>query len=199
MRGHDVHGRAEVAVRHRDSRKGGRGERARHTRDDAERHPVFQQIFALLAAAAEQIAVAALETHDVFALLCQPHQNFVDLILRHGMVVILLADVDACGLFRNQTEDVLAHQPVEHDRVRLAERRRAREREQPASARPRADQRYFSCHTVPSACCFSCKASVRPSVSASLRRPVTAPRADRLSSSVTYSPLSRILSPWISA
>ena len=102
VRGDDVHGRAEVAVRHRDACERGRGERARHTRDDLERHAVFEQVFALLAAAAEQVAVTALEPHDVFALLRQPHQNFVDLILRHGMVVVLLADVHSLGRFRDQ-------------------------------------------------------------------------------------------------
>ena len=104
------------------------------------------------------------------------------------MMVVLLADVDALGRFRDQAEDVLVHQPVEHDRVRFFDRRRARERQQLAPARAGTDQRYFSCHNVPSACFCSCKASVRPSDAASLRSPVTAPRADRLSSSVTYSP-----------
>ena len=199
VRGDDVHGRAEIAVRDRDARERGRGQRARHARDDRKRHIVFQQVFALLAAAAEQVAVAALEPHDLLARLRQPHEDLVDLILRHGVMVVFLADVDALGPLRDQAEDVLIHQPVVYDRVRAGDGLRACDGQQAAAAGSRADQRYLSCHSSPSACLLSCKASVRPSEAASRRAPVTAPRADRVSSSETYSPRRWSTSPSVSA
>ena len=83
------------------------------------------QIFALLAAAPEQIAVAALEADGALSLPRKAHQQGVDLVLRHGVMPHFLADADALRALRDEVEDALVHQTVIYDRVRLSERRTA--------------------------------------------------------------------------
>ena len=74
----------------------------------------------LLAAAAEDVRVAALEPHDALALAGEVHEQRVDRVLRHGVVAGELADVDDLG----GQLDALGGEPVEHRRARRAGRRR---------------------------------------------------------------------------
>ena len=125
VRGHNVHRRAEIAVRHRDTGERRCGERTRHARQHAERHAVRLQIFTLLTAAPKQIAVAALEADGALSLPRKAHQQGVDLVLRHGVMPHFLADADALRALRDEVEDALVHQTVIYDRVRLSECRAA--------------------------------------------------------------------------
>ena len=108
-----------VAVGQRDARirrhAGGGGDAGHHL----ERHAVLDQGFDFLAAAAEDEGIAALQAQGALAFLGEAHQQQVDLLLRHGMVVALLADVDALGIAPAHVEDGLRYQAVVDDDVGL--------------------------------------------------------------------------------
>ena len=191
MRGYDVHRRAEVAVRHRDTGERRNSQRTRHARQHAERHTVRFQVFAFLAAASEQVAVTALEADGALSLLRKLHQYGVDLVLRHRMMPHFLADADALRAFRDEVEDALIDQPVIHDRVRLLECRTAAARQKRCTARSCADECYCSRHVSSSACRCRRSASVQPSSSAVSGAPVSSPLTKIRSSSLTYSPRRR--------
>ncbi len=59
---------------------------------------VGRQHLQFLAAAAEDEGVAALEPHHLPARARQLHEQGVDVVLRHAVVVALLADIDALGI-----------------------------------------------------------------------------------------------------
>jgi hypothetical protein len=105
------------------------------------------QKLALFAAAPEQETIAALEPDNVPAAPRVFHQQFVHLFLWEGVPGIFLAGIDPHGVFRNQRENIRADQPVINHNIRLPERFRARNRQQPAPARASANQRY---HASPS-------------------------------------------------
>ena len=64
----------------------------------------------LLAAAAEDVRVAALEAHDRLAVAGELDEQRVDRVLRHGVVAGQLADVDDLGA----QLDALGGESVEH-------------------------------------------------------------------------------------
>ena len=70
----------------------------------------------LLAAAAEQERVAALEPQHALALLGEADEQRADLLLRQFVIVGTLADIDALGLAPHEGHDPLVGQAVvEHD------------------------------------------------------------------------------------
>jgi len=80
---------------------------------------VLDQRFDFLAAAAEDEGIAALQTQHALAFLGQAHQHEVDFLLRHRMVVALLADIDAVGVAPAHVENRLRDEAVMHDDVGL--------------------------------------------------------------------------------
>jgi len=75
----------------------------------------------LLAAAAEDERIAALQAHDAPALARQAHHQRVDLVLAEGVVVLFLADVDALGPGPGEFDERRRDQVVVQDSVRLAQ------------------------------------------------------------------------------
>ena len=106
-------------MRQRNPRLRRAGQGGGHARHDPNLHPGGHQGFRLLAATAEDERVAALQPHHAGMAMRQPHQQFVDLLLRQAMVGPALADIDPLGRGIGQRQDLLAHQPVMHDHVRL--------------------------------------------------------------------------------
>ena len=108
--------------------------------------PASRQKRELLAAAAEDERVAALEPHDALAVAGEGDEQRVDRVLRHGVVAGQLADVDDLG----RQHDALGGEPVEHaaraepvgdDDVGGLERAQAAEGEQAGVAGSGADER----------------------------------------------------------
>ena len=73
---------------------GGGCDAARHAGDHLERQSGFDQGERLLPAAPEDVGVAALQAHDRLPGVAELYQEVVDLLLGHGGVARLLADVD---------------------------------------------------------------------------------------------------------
>jgi hypothetical protein len=71
----------------------------------------------LLAAAAEQERVAALQAHDGQAVQGQGDQQLVDVVLRQGVARLALGDVDPPRRDGRQVEDLVGDQAVMHDHV----------------------------------------------------------------------------------
>ena len=94
----------------------------------------------LLAAAAEDERVAALQAHHALAFAGEPHQQFVDLLLLHAVVGAGLADEDALGVAPGELQHLLGAEPVVDDDIGLAEQPQRAERQQVAGARAGADQ-----------------------------------------------------------
>ena len=90
----DVGGTDESAVGQGDTRRGGGRERAAHPRDDLDRYAVGAARLHLLAAAAEEVGVTALEPHHRAAALGLLDDDAVDLLLGHRVVPGGLAHVD---------------------------------------------------------------------------------------------------------
>jgi len=98
---------------------GRHAERGGDARHHLEGHAVLREGLDLLAAAAEHEGVAALEPQHPPALLRQAHHQRVDRLLAVGVVVALLAHVDALDLGRQQLHDRLGHQVVVQHHVGL--------------------------------------------------------------------------------
>ena len=142
--GDDVHGRGEIPMRHRNARVCRYGQRAGHAGHDLKRNMVLFEQLQFLAAAAEQKAVAALEAHDAFALLCLFQQNLIDAPLRHRMTIALFADIYLFGGVRHQRENLRPYQPVIDHHFGVQNRLSALDGEQSRISRPCTDQCYLT-------------------------------------------------------
>ena len=129
-----------VAVRQRDAGVAGHTAGRGDARHHLERRCRGGQRLHLLAAAAEDERVAALEAHHLLAFARQSHQQRVDFLLRHAVVVALLADVDALGVGGRSGQHLGRHQVVVDDDVGLREQSRGAQRQQFGVARAGADQ-----------------------------------------------------------
>jgi hypothetical protein len=115
--------------------------RRRHDRRNAGHH--FKTDFrrrerlGFLAAAPENVRIAALEPHDAFAFARPGDEQRGDFLLRHGHV---FAARDEFGGRRRQPEQVGIHQRVVEHHVGAPEQFRAAQREQARVARPGADE-----------------------------------------------------------
>ena len=118
--GDDGEGRRDAAVRERDAGDRGHRDGARDPRHDLDLDAGVLARSELLAAAAEDVRVAALESHDGLAVAGELHEQRVDRVLRHGVVAGELADVDDLGA----QLDAVGGESVEHARGRRADRRR---------------------------------------------------------------------------
>ena len=108
------------AVRDRDPGGGGHGRERRDAGHDLERHAGLDERERLLAAAAEQERVAALEPDDVEAATGEPHEQAVDLLLRQRVA----GDAERVG--GRLVDELRRDQPVVDERVAAAQRARAR-------------------------------------------------------------------------
>ena len=106
-----------VAVGDRDARVGGGRDAGGDAGHDLELDPGLAQRFALLAAAAEDERVAALQPHHALAGPRRLDQPLADLLLRHRGHPGLLADVDQLGVLARPVERSRRDQPVVVDRV----------------------------------------------------------------------------------
>ena len=100
----------------------------------------LEQRLDLLAAAAEDQRVAALEPDHALTELAAPHQERVDLGLAHEVAGPLLADIDQLGRRVGQAEDAGADQPVVDHDLGLAQQARGLEGQQLGVAGAGADQ-----------------------------------------------------------
>ena len=144
MARHEGDGRGVVPVGKRDPRIGGNGDGGRHAGNDLERDARLPEDLRLLAAAAEDEGVAALEAgHDV------PPPGLldeapVDLLLGEGVVAPLLAGVDPTGLLSGMEKNLRADQMVVDDHIRLPDAFRPAEGDQTRIARSGADDIDFA-------------------------------------------------------
>ena len=107
---------------------------------DLELDPGLAQRFALLAAAAEDERVAALEPDDALARARGLDQPLADLLLRDRGHARLLADVDELGVLAGAVERAGRDQAVVEDRVGAGDQLQRARRHQPRVAGPGADQ-----------------------------------------------------------
>src|SRR5581483_11509726 len=94
LRGDEYAGLGMIAVRERDS---GIGRTARGCGDsgaDLKRNSALGQKLDLLTASAKDEGIAALQPQDTLAFPCKARQQLADLVLRQGVVLRSLADID---------------------------------------------------------------------------------------------------------
>ena len=104
--------------------------------------PAAWQNGELLAAAAEDVRVAALEPHDVLAVAGELHEQGVDRVLRHRVVAGELADVDDLGVEHPRPiQDAPRAEPVGDDDVGVLQGAQAAHGEQVGVAGTGADER----------------------------------------------------------
>ena len=115
-----------------------------YARHDFEAHAGSRERFELLAAAAEDERIAALEPAHALALLRELHEQRVDLVLRHLRVAGRLADVDALSVAPREIEDLGRHEPVVQNHVCILQRSQRAQRQQPRIAGTGADQHDFA-------------------------------------------------------
>ena len=108
---------AGLAMGDRDSRVGGSGDASGDARHHLNCHAMGRQVGGLLAAAAEQEGIAALEAHDALVLLGQLHQHRVGAGLGHGVMAPPFAHEMALTVLGHQLEQGLGHQGVVHQGV----------------------------------------------------------------------------------
>ena len=160
----DGDGAGDAPVGHRDARHGGPGDRAAHARDHLESKARLRQGEGLLAAAAEDERVAALEAHHAPPGAGVLHQHRADLLLRHPVAPGRLAGVDQDGVGRGEVQQPLGSQAiVDHDLGRLQQTEPA-DGQQVGIARAGADEVNDAAHagtTVPRYCSMRSRAPSR--------------------------------------
>ena len=138
--GHDRDLGRHAALRDGDSRVGGDGVGRRDPGDDLESHPGGRQRQRLLAAAAEDERIAALEADDRAQTASELDQQRVDLVLRHRVLPGLLAGVVLLGIRPGHRHDPGIGQPVVHQRVAALQQLTPANGQQPGVAGPCPDQ-----------------------------------------------------------
>ncbi len=100
--------------------------------------------FQLLAAAAEDERVAALEPDNIESLKRERHQQAVDVVLRQGVAVLALGHVDQPRVRRGHGEDFRGDQAVMHDHPGRRDQPRGLEGQQLRIARTGAHQPHLA-------------------------------------------------------
>ena len=72
--------------------------------------------------------------------MCQANQQFADLLLRHGVVLFHLTDIDALGVPAHEIEDAVADEPVVQHHVGLLHQAKCTKCQQVRIARPGTHQ-----------------------------------------------------------
>ena len=112
MSGDEQHAVRVVAVRERHAQRRGGGQPRGDAADDAHVDAGFVQGLQLLAAAAEDERIAALEAHDLLALARRRHHQLVDEALRRAAAAAALAHVDDARAGRGERHDLGADEVV---------------------------------------------------------------------------------------
>ena len=146
MAGDDGERRRDAAVRDGDAGIGRHRDGRRDARHDLERQAVLLEQQPLLAAAAEDKRVAALEAHDRLALFCLIDEQLVDVRLLHRVVARGLADVDELRIARRPAEDAVIREAVVDDNLGLLQAIHCLEADEAVVPRTRPDQIYHTCH-----------------------------------------------------
>ena len=128
-----------VAMGERDAGRGRAAERRRDARHDLDGDAAALQIRQLLAAAAEDEGIAALEAHDAAAGLRLPGDQRVDLVLALAVVALALADIDPLGVAAREIEHARPDQLVVDHHVGALDQPQRAQRQQIGIARPGAD------------------------------------------------------------
>ena len=106
---------------------------------------------ALLPAAAEHEWVAAFQAHDAISLPCFRDHQSLNEFLRRRLAAAAFADVHNACVYACKRENAIAHQIIDQQHIRHADRFHRFQRKQFRIARPRADEKYFAIHAA--ACC----------------------------------------------
>jgi hypothetical protein len=138
------------------------------------------------AAAPEDERIAAFEAYDDLAFLGLVHEELVDLILRQRMRAGPLADVHDLGGFRDARRDVVRHERIEGDEIRLRDQFRGAQGEQTGVAGAGADEInlpyvFFDTHKSSSAP-WSTSSSNTALITAAASRPLRLARIARVPS-----------------
>ena len=131
---------ARPAVGDGDPRVGGGGHSGRDAGDDLERDPRRPQRERLLAAAAEDERVAALQPHDGPPGAGVLEHQLLGPLLRDGLAAALLADEQQLGVRPRALERAGADEPVIEDHVGAGDQLERPGRQQAGVARPGADE-----------------------------------------------------------
>ncbi len=198
MAGDEGDAAGELPVRDRDARVRRRRHAGGHAGHDLELDARLAQHERLLAAAAEDQRIAALQPHHPPPGAPVLDQQPVDLLLRHLRPAALLADVDQFRVRPRVLERLLRDQAVVEDDVGRGDQLDRADRQQPRVAGPGADQvhgrsdrarlaarvaRVVRAHAIASAC-----ANRPPAPAASMRRASSSPSAPGSSSATHAEP-----------
>src|SRR5690606_5473228 len=108
-----------IAMRQRNAGVGGAAGSCGNARHDLEGNTRRGQFLDLLTTTTEDDGTPALQEQPALGLLLELHPQATDVLLRHGVLRTLLADMDALGIAAAEVEDGLTDETVvEHD-VRL--------------------------------------------------------------------------------
>ena len=108
-----------------------------HAGDDLDRDAVTAQIGQLLAAAAEDERVAALEADHALSGAGVAEKDLVDLVLPDAVLALALADIDPVGVAAHAVENALAQQRVMHHHIGILHQPQGLDRQQVRVARAR--------------------------------------------------------------
>ena len=114
-----------VPMGERDTGAGGTGQGGGDAGDDFAGNAGGGECFHLFAAAAEDEGIAAFQANDTPALASQANEEGVDVALRHGVVALGLANIDAGGVAPGEVQDFGGAETVVHDDIRFAEEAQA--------------------------------------------------------------------------
>ena len=117
--GEKTHAVVEAAVGKRNAAIAAAAGRRGNARYDFERNAVLAQNQRFLAAATEDVRVAALEAHQASTGQCEVHDDVVDLILRYAVFARRFTDRYLADPVRNKRENFGADQAIENDDVGL--------------------------------------------------------------------------------
>src|SRR5262249_29181272 len=119
---------------------------------DLERDPVGGQRCDLLAAAAEDERIAALQTQHTLPPSCVLDEEIVDRFLPHSMARARLADIDAFGGARGERQDLRRNEVVVEDDLRACDQLRGAQRQEIGLAGPCADEIHLAASSSRARC-----------------------------------------------
>ncbi len=138
--GHERHLGGHAALRHGNARVGRDGVGRRHAGHDLERNPGGAECKRLLAAAAEDERIAALQPHHRLVAAAQLQQQGVDRLLGHRVLAGTLAGVVALAAVPGEGHDAIVDQAVVDQGVAGLDQRPSADGQKPGVAGPGTDQ-----------------------------------------------------------
>ena len=129
-----------VAVGQRNARVARHARRRCDARHHLERHARSGQGLQLVAATAKDKRVAPLQAHHPLAHLAQAHQQRVDVLLAHRVVIAPLARVNAFSMGRHKIQNGVGDELVIHNHLCLRQQTHGPQGQQIWVTRPRTDK-----------------------------------------------------------